>query len=203
MYKVPLRTHHTFLDFHPTRMKGKLEQGIIVPQKVYTPAYCEYGWKPHSPITFVFDGRPGVNLAEAQDWKLEGSDLPPRVCRLDEATRMWTLSDKQQVQIRILWPGYYTKKSRKNKIPLSRSAHSVELTYSTAKIAQKIAKRVSEYLAAHMFVPHTEPGDDWSIACWPPEAVYLLRIENVSKGSWQPVLSVDPYFAAASAPYYY
>lgn len=96
------RTHHTFLDFHPTRMEGKLEQGIIVPQKVYTPAYCEYGWKPHSPITFVFDGRPGVNLAEAQDWKLEGSDLPLRVRPLAEANRMWTLSDKQQVQIRIL-----------------------------------------------------------------------------------------------------
>lgn len=43
-----------------------------------------------------------MNLVEARDWKLEGSDLPPRVCRLDEATRMWTLSDKQQVQIRIL-----------------------------------------------------------------------------------------------------
>lgn len=54
-----------------------------------------------------------------------------------------------------------------------------------------------------MFVPPTEPGDDWSIARWPPEAVYLLRIENVSKGSWQPVLSVDPYLAAYSAPYYY
>lgn len=58
-------------------------------------------------------------------------------------------------------------------------------------------------LQAHMFVPPTEPGDDWSIARWPPEAVYLLRIENVSKGSWQPVLSVDPYLAAYSAPYYY
>ncbi|KAI0341228.1 hypothetical protein BDW22DRAFT_1359483 [Trametopsis cervina] len=161
------RLYHTFLDFE---VEERAETRIVVPQKVYNPHRPALA-APCTPVDFKTYGQLGFNLQSAYDKQQDGLEDAAQICHLTDGDK--------SVAIRIQWPGYgklQSKMKLKNPTKLS--------------IASTVAERVEAHIRKMKTTEPTEECRDWDINNFDLCDMYLLRLEHVSTGSWQPILSV-------------
>ncbi|KAI0688518.1 hypothetical protein BC835DRAFT_1419110 [Cytidiella melzeri] len=181
---ISRRRYHTFMDFWSEREAGFLEEGIIVPQKIYS-ARWEFGPEYKlSPVEFKINGRNGINIRTASSARA-----------LDGAQSIVNLPHKTQIKVRIHWPGYEPYETA---VSIKPTAPSRGLTLR--EFAKKLTDMLRRFLLTYSKTPSTELGGDWAIQRYTNADVYLLRLEHVSTGSWQPVLSVDPWSLIPHSP---
>ncbi|GJE92922.1 hypothetical protein PsYK624_090810 [Phanerochaete sordida] len=155
---------HSFVDYLPDH-----PQGIVIPQPVYQ-APPGTPFVPHQPIRFETDGGLGLPLQTALVQPIQG---------LHNAGTVFNLANgSNRHSIRILWPGYEPWN-------YPNALHTGPRT--RAEIAHEVAGRV---LAFHQGMVQAQGNEgDWTLQNSPFQNLYLIELRNVSKGSWQPVIS--------------
>jgi len=162
---------------------SELQRGPMVPQKRY---------KPHTssdrrryvdevdlePAIFFYMQKPdesGIPLRDA---------LHGRFARLSGRDEPMFRERGPSISVRINWPGYQpwsrqipTRDFRNPPGPITRS-----------KLAKNVAKSVARFISEHNNRPMEEDGDPtWSVGPRKIEVtdLVLVRLDHVSKGSWQ------------------
>ncbi|KAF9650499.1 hypothetical protein BDM02DRAFT_1381798 [Thelephora ganbajun] len=151
-----------------------------VPQRQY--ALTAHHSTPAHPIVFnVNSGEPGIRLSAALNRKF--AHLRDRDDLVFESSKSPTIT------MRLEWPGYMSW-SRQVRILDSRS---VRQSISREKLAYEVAKTVSAFAQPQNRKRSSAEGALCRDRTWDIgegglglDDLVLVRVENVSKGSWQP-----------------
>jgi len=185
----PIPYPRTFLEpehWHPLIIESK--RGPMVPQKRYKPLTSSdrrrYVDEVELEPPIVFDVQKpheeGIPLRDAMHGRFA------RLVSRDEPTFQRC---GPSVTIRINWPGY---RPWGRQIPTRESCNPPE-PVTRAKLAKNVAKSVARFISEHKGY-QMEEGDDEAWLVGPRKIdlfdLVLVRLDHVSKGSWQPRLQL-------------
>ncbi|KAF7794581.1 hypothetical protein EIP86_005716 [Pleurotus ostreatoroseus] len=168
---------HLFIEFPNIRTPGG-NPAVIVPQRKYTSPQI---FEPHPPIRFYDNGYSGISLSKAYVENFTG--MP------DAGTYPTLLaSNTTRVATRIEWPGYLPWSQNMNVVDRSRAANPI----TKGKLANNIARALYAFFQEHRTVEPDGTARGWEVVNIPFDRLFLLELQHVSVGSWQPVFYYMP-----------
>lgn len=179
----PWHTSHHHPSPEPDRPFSDRPRGPMVPQKRY---------KPHTSSDrrrYVDE----VNLEQSIAFFMQKPDeagiplkdaMHGRFARLVARDEPMFQERGPSISVRINWPGY---QPWSRQIP-TRDFRNPPGPITRAKLAKNVAKSVARFIAEHKGRPMEEDGDPaWSVGPHKIDVfdLVLVRLDHVSKGSWQ------------------
>jgi len=162
-------------DIWPLPSRGR------VPQQPYEQRGKSGKWVPKESIPFVVHGESGISLKDALDGMHTG---------LEERDVEMFVDCKSSISVRVGWIGYEewsrqikTRDGRKRPQPITK-----------AKLATEIAKAVQKFIEDKRDTPFVGAELGWCLRSEhiTLDKLYLVRLVNRSRSSWQPSLCFRP-----------
>ncbi|KAF9785303.1 hypothetical protein BJ322DRAFT_822813 [Thelephora terrestris] len=158
-------------------------RGDLVPQMRYgMRTNKKGGFCPAPPITFAVGNQSGILLQDAIDERFEG--LLARDDGMFVGCRSTAISFR--IQLPSQWPGLQPWTCHINTLDWKKSRGAI----TRSKLTYKIAKAVNSFIEVNQGMDTAE--EDWRVGVGHIELKDLIldRIDQVSKGSWQPQIYV-------------
>ncbi|KAF9644561.1 hypothetical protein BDM02DRAFT_3190509 [Thelephora ganbajun] len=149
---------------------------LMVEQIMYESENTQKDWKPLPPIPFTVKGREGINLVDAMNEYFGDLDERDDLMFVDENTGT-------SVSCRPKFVGHEVCDKKPGQIP-TKNYKKTRSPITKKKLAHDVAKLINVYL---------EDGEEQFHI--PFENMFLTRLHNVARASWQP----EVWYSTASA----
>jgi len=153
-----------------------------IPQTDYGLGQKRWDYRPSEPILFHVNGRPGVNM---------GDVLRNEFMGLDGRDDLMFQDGVDAFSCRLMFPGYplnskpqiFTRHWNKDRDPITRST----LAYH---VARKLEHYLGSMASSHSINNSTDKRWEIGKGFMTLDNMFLVRLEHVSKGSYQPEIRV-------------
>jgi len=185
---IPLFNHRSSPGPERLIVPSSEQRGPMVPRKRYKPHTSSDRRRYVEEVNL----EPSINFYMSKPDELEmplRDALHGRFAKVVGSDELAFQQRDHSISVRLNWPGYQpwsrqipTRDFRNPPGPITRS-----------KLAKIVAKSVARFIAEHQGRPMEEDGDpNWAVGDHKIEVndLVLMRLDHVSKGSWQPQLQL-------------